>query len=527
PAVCKRSYVDPAVLRAYVKGNVMKITASKATSAPGRLPAGRQGLTQNEEDFNRFLEEIESDKKSLEKALQGKRKERYEAESEKIKENQKTPEARKRHKFRSAEWTHPNGHPRCLLCGDEPRVPRKGEKPDKNGNGMCDGHERDQDKWDRTVEEEEIPATTTEKALRIKGEPGLILKPSKEDPQVRRWQREKGLVVRERTGRYRVKQGENRENGNFAYEWGGKVTKGKYGQVEEIPIGLIERNPEQPRKTFPEEKLKELATSIREKGLKTPIKLRPHPEEVGKFMIVAGERRTRAHQMLKRETIRAIVEPMSGAEAIEESLLENITREDLNPIEEGAAYQALFDRGWSQDRISEVTGKPRATIWTYSTLTRLVPEAKTLVIGKNMGIAMAIKIASLEDPDLQRVALKKAKTGELTTEEFSLYISALKAEKDILPMFGGELEKWKKLPEGVTKQRAKSIVNRFNGLLGDVAKLIRRAIRSDDLKVYARVLEGDLNKKLSEIEVVERSVKKIKQALILERERRGGYMRAP
>jgi ParB family chromosome partitioning protein len=130
-----------------------------------------------------------------------------------------------------------------------------------------------------------------------------------------------------------------------------------------IPIELITKGIHQPRHNFPEEDLLTLSMSIREKGILQPILVRPHPQEKDKFEIIAGERRWRAAKMAGFDNIPALIKEYSDAESLEVGLLENIQRQDLNPIEEADAYRRLAEEfNHTQESLSRILGKSRSHI---------------------------------------------------------------------------------------------------------------------------------------------------------------------
>ncbi len=133
--------------------------------------------------------------------------------------------------------------------------------------------------------------------------------------------------------------------------------------VREIPIELIHRNPDQPRQTFAEAELAELAESIRDKGVLQPILVRPSKRTAGEFEIVAGERRWRAAQRAGLSAIPALVRELGDVEAFEIAIIENIQRADLNPMEEARAYFALMGQlQITQEEAAKRVGKSRSHV---------------------------------------------------------------------------------------------------------------------------------------------------------------------
>ncbi len=130
-----------------------------------------------------------------------------------------------------------------------------------------------------------------------------------------------------------------------------------------VPIEQVQPNPDQPRRTFKEDALKELADSIAEKGVIQPLIVRRRADAVQSFEIVAGERRWRAAQMAKLHEIPVLVRDYDDTEVLEIAIIENIQRDDLNAMDEAAGYKQLMDRfGHTQDKLSQALGKSRSHI---------------------------------------------------------------------------------------------------------------------------------------------------------------------
>ena len=161
--------------------------------------------------------------------------------------------------------------------------------------------------------------------------------------------------------------------------------------ISEIELDKIIANPDQPRRTFDEEALQELADSIREHGVISPITLRDNGD--GSYMIIAGERRFRASKLAGLERIPAYIRTAKDEQVMEWALIENIQREDLDAIEIALAYQRLMDDyNLTQERMSERVGKKRATVANYLRLLKLPAEIQVCIKEKkiDMGHARAI-----------------------------------------------------------------------------------------------------------------------------------------
>ena len=161
--------------------------------------------------------------------------------------------------------------------------------------------------------------------------------------------------------------------------------------ISEIELSAIVANPDQPRRSFDEEALQELADSIREHGVISPITLRDNSD--GTYMIIAGERRFRASKIAGLERIPAYIRTAKDEQVMEWALIENIQREDLDAIEIALAYQRLMDDyDLTQERMAERVGKKRATVANYLRLLKLPAEIQVGIKEKkiDMGHARAI-----------------------------------------------------------------------------------------------------------------------------------------
>ena len=168
----------------------------------------------------------------------------------------------------------------------------------------------------------------------------------------------------------------------------------------EIEISRIEANPFQPRTTFDEEKLEELAASIREIGLIQPITLRK--SEGDKYQIITGERRFRAAQLAGLVKITAFIRDADNDSMLEMALVENIQREDLNPIEISLSYQRLIDEcNLTQETLSTRIGKKRSTVANYLRLLKLPAEIQKGLREKQITVGHAKALVNIEEEDTQ------------------------------------------------------------------------------------------------------------------------------
>ena len=160
--------------------------------------------------------------------------------------------------------------------------------------------------------------------------------------------------------------------------------------VEEIELTAIRPNPYQPRRTFDEAALQELAASIKESGVFQPIILRQPDPDLNRYEIIAGERRFRASKLAGKTTIPAIVRTMSDSQMMEVAVLENLQREDLTPLEEAQAYQSLMDRlQLTQAQVAEKLGKSRPYIANYLRLLGLPQPVKDMLEDHRLSMGQA------------------------------------------------------------------------------------------------------------------------------------------
>jgi ParB family transcriptional regulator, chromosome partitioning protein len=173
-----------------------------------------------------------------------------------------------------------------------------------------------------------------------------------------------------------------------------------HGEQRMIPVDRISPSPFNPRKTFPEAELEELASSIREKGLVQPIVLRPVGASGQNYEIVAGERRWRAAQRASLHVVPAIVRSLTDQEALELAIIENVQRSDLNAIEEAAGYRELVERfGYTQEELSQIIGKSRSHLANTMRLLKLPDGVQTLVRDGQLTAGHARALVGREDAE--------------------------------------------------------------------------------------------------------------------------------
>ena len=186
----------------------------------------------------------------------------------------------------------------------------------------------------------------------------------------------------------------------------GDINTGGSSAISDIEIDRIIPNPDQPRRTFDEESLDELATSIRELGIVQPLTLRLADD--GSYQIIAGERRWRAARLAGLNSVPAYVRTVSDSEMTEMALIENIQREDLNAIEVALGFKKLIDSyNLTQERLSERLGQKRATIANHLRLLRLPAEIQLGLRDRKLDMGHARAILAIEDPKMQLKVYKQ------------------------------------------------------------------------------------------------------------------------
>jgi ParB family transcriptional regulator, chromosome partitioning protein len=178
--------------------------------------------------------------------------------------------------------------------------------------------------------------------------------------------------------------------------------------IHDVDIDLIDPNPDQPRSRFNEEKLEELAQSIRANGLVQPVLLRRSAN--GRYQIVAGERRWRAAQRAGLRRVHAVVRNIPDSKLLELALIENIQREELNPIEEASAYQRLIHNlGLTQDEVAQQVGKDRSSIANYLRLLKLPEDVQRMLEDDLISMGHARALLGLDTKDqIRRLATEVA-----------------------------------------------------------------------------------------------------------------------
>jgi ParB family transcriptional regulator, chromosome partitioning protein len=195
----------------------------------------------------------------------------------------------------------------------------------------------------------------------------------------------------------------------------------------ECDIDRIRPNPFQPRRHFPENEMAELAESVRTQGILQPLLVRQSGDE---FELVAGERRLRAAKLAGLFKIPVLLKDIPDDSLLELSIIENVQRQDLNPIEEAEAYQRLLEEfGLTQEKIAERVGKNRSTVANFIRLNQLSPDIKASVRDGLLSMGHARAILGAETTALQREAWKLVILKELTVRETEKLVQRLNSAR--------------------------------------------------------------------------------------------------
>jgi len=201
----------------------------------------------------------------------------------------------------------------------------------------------------------------------------------------------------------------------------------RHGDVEKIDINKIYTNPNQPRKTFDKESLNELAESIKIHGLIQPIIVNEMPDG---YMIIAGERRFRASKICGLKEVDAVVKNYTNKQVAEIAIIENLQREDLNPVEVAKGIKQLMEEyGLTQEKVSERLGKSRSAIANSLRILTLYPEVLELVEKGKVSFGHAKVLAAITDYATQIILAKKIAKDKLTVRDLEQEVDAIMGNK--------------------------------------------------------------------------------------------------
>ncbi len=196
------------------------------------------------------------------------------------------------------------------------------------------------------------------------------------------------------------------------------------GKPREIPLDQIDQNPFQTRSQVNQEQLAELAASIAANGVVQPVLVRPLVS--GRFQIIAGERRWRASQMAGKTTVPAILRQVSDEQAMEITIVENLQRADLNPIEQARAFERLSrEFHMTQEQMAQRTGKDRATVSNFLRLLKLPPSVQTRVESGELTFGHARALLAIEQAEALEKAAQRVIALSLSVRQTESYVQGL------------------------------------------------------------------------------------------------------
>lgn len=191
--------------------------------------------------------------------------------------------------------------------------------------------------------------------------------------------------------------------------------------VVELLLSAIDADPEQPRKYFEKESLNRLAKSILKHGLQQPILVRPNPGIPQKYIIVLGERRFRASELVGLSTIRCSIEDLTIEEVRDLQLIENLDRDNLSDMELAFAFQKRIDHGQTQQQIADAIGQTRGFVQQRLSLLDLTKDLQDRVLTGNLSFSNARKLLEVKDSNI-RIKIASRVTSETTNTEISAMI---------------------------------------------------------------------------------------------------------
>jgi ParB family chromosome partitioning protein len=203
--------------------------------------------------------------------------------------------------------------------------------------------------------------------------------------------------------------------------------------VTNLPLDAIDKNPYQTRYVFDEDMLRELRDSIKEHGVVQPVVVRPGTEQ-GRYILVLGERRLRASKMAGKETIPALVRRLSPQQAAEMTVLENVVREDLNPIEQAEAFRVLsLEFKLTQAQIADRIGVSRETVSNYMRLLRLPQKVMDYLLSERLSFSDAREILRLENDDHIELVAEEVVTHKLKWDQIEDRVMRINGSFPLLP----------------------------------------------------------------------------------------------
>ena len=261
-------------------------------------------------------------------------------------------------------------------------------------------------------------------------------------------------------------------------------------ELRQVPLADIERNPYQPRTVFDDEKLSELTISIQEVGVLQPILLR---EQNGRYELIAGERRWLAARRAGLSSIPAVVRRIQDIESFEQAIIENLHREDLNPIDEAVAYHRLMDEfSMTQQQVAERIGRSRPTVANALRLLHLSSDIQRLIMDGALSAGHARCLAGVTDRKIQEKLVSRIVSEALSVRQLESIVNDLQDETSYTSkekvVFGTSVK------EAAYLEVEKVLSERFNTKVsvvsrGKKGRLVIEFADPDDLHRIFNILE--------------------------------------
>ena len=240
--------------------------------------------------------------------------------------------------------------------------------------------------------------------------------------------------------------------------------------AQSVPIDSIDPNPLQPRRIFQAERLAELAQSIRENGIVQPLVVRRSGD---RYQLVAGERRWRAAKLAELKIVPVVVRDIPDDRLLEITLIENIQREDLNPIETAVAFDRLGQElNLSAEQVGQRTGKDRSTVLNFTRLLQLPPDLQEMLADRRLSQGHARSLLSLPSAELQREVAQKAVAHGWSVREM---------ERTTQKMIEGRQPKH--VDEVATDPNVRAAIHELERALGTRVRIVEKARRGGRIEI--------------------------------------------
>lgn len=257
---------------------------------------------------------------------------------------------------------------------------------------------------------------------------------------------------------------------------------GSEGELVHIDVGKIKASPSQPRKKFEDQALKELADSIKSEGILQPLLLKQDENNPGSYFLIAGERRFRAAKLAGLARVPALVKKVDESDSLVMSLIENIQRQDLNPIEEARAFQNMIHKfKLSQEDLAQKMGKDRSTVANTLRLLKLPDEIQAEIEKNNLTPGHARALLSLDSPAKMKILFRRITENGLSVRQ---------AEALARKLSGEELKKrGKPRPSGDNRIYLEELERKFSRAFSAQVKFVETGKNKGKIEIYYSNLE--------------------------------------